>query len=277
MSYNLYDWNNALRQRDEYVDDRIKDGSPIVSVSFPDGILLLTLRAGQRKIFEVYDRLIMGALGKQSDIEALRIAAIDTAHKEGFERSPDDVSIQRLVGFALSPAIKRVYNDNQAIPLTVRAVFGELGRTPAQDHLFVLGYDGEFKTQSQVAVAAGSTYAEEQAETSLKEANPQTLPDALKAALTAWGVGRARLAPKKESDEEEDDFARFIDGAPSGSLGDTDDKGPKASDDPAVAIREALKSGLTVEAALLSRSTRREVKYRSVSQSELDTVLADYR
>ena len=137
MSYNLYDWNNDLRQRDEYVEDRLKDGSPIVAVSFSEGILFLTFKAGQRKIFEVYDRLAMGALGKQSDIESLRIAAIDTAHKEGFERSPDDVSIQRLVGFALSPAIKRVYNDQQTIPLTIRAVFGELGRTQESDHLFV--------------------------------------------------------------------------------------------------------------------------------------------
>ena len=53
--------------------------------------------------------------------------------------------------------------------------------------------------------------------------------------------------------------------------------GPQASDDPKVAIREALKSGLTVEAALLSRNTRREVKFRTLTDRELDTVLADYR
>lgn len=270
MSYSLYDWNNALRQRDEYVEDRLKDGSPIVAVSFPDGILMLTLRAAQRKVFEVYDRLMLGALGKQSDIESLRLAAIDTAHREGFERSPDDVSIQRLVGFALSPAIKRIYNDQQAIPLTVRAVVAELGRKPDGDHLFVLGYDGEFRTLTGAAVAAGTPYAEEQAESALKEANPQTVAEALKAAVNAWGVGRARLAPKREVDEDEEEYDPLRDRG-------GEDAPPKTSDDPAVAVREALKNGATLEAGFLVRNTRRESRFRLLAAGELEAVLAEYK
>src|SRR5918997_708245 len=138
MRYSLYDWNEAVQQRNEYVEDRLKDGSPVIAVSYDDGILMLTLRGTQRKLFDVYDRLMMGALGKQSDIESLRLAAVDVAHKEGFERSPDDVSIQRLVGFSLSPAIKRDYNDQQAVPHTLRAIFEEMNRTADEDHFFVL-------------------------------------------------------------------------------------------------------------------------------------------
>ena len=80
MSYNFYDFNNAIQQRNEYVEERIKDGSPVVAVSFDEGVLLLTLRTTQRKIFEIYDRIMMGSLGKQSDIESIRLAAIDSAH-----------------------------------------------------------------------------------------------------------------------------------------------------------------------------------------------------
>lgn len=269
MSYSFYDWNNALQQRNEYVEDRIKDGSPVVAVSYPDGVLLLTLRTQQRKIFEVYDRLMMGALGKQSDIEALRLAAIDTAHKEGFERSPDDVSIQRLVGFSLSPAVKRVYNDQQSIPLTVRAIFVEMNRSADEDHIFVLSFDGEFKTLNRVAVAAGTPYAEEQAEMSLKENLPDTLDDALKAALTAWGIGRSKLAPETDKKDDEDDFDPL-------SSSDGEDK-LKASDDPAVAIREALKDGLIIEAAVLMRNSPRESKFRLLKISELEPALAAYR
>lgn len=265
MSYSFYDWNNALRQRNEYVEDRLKDGSPVVALSYKDGILLLTLRAAQRKVFEVYDRLMMGALGKQSDIEALRLAAIDSAHKEGFERSPDDVAIQRLVGFGLSPAVKRIYNDQNTIPLTVRAIFAELGKTSESDHFFVLGYDGEFKAVNGCAVAAGTPFAEEQAETSLRESVdhvPETLNDALKAALTAWGIGRAQLAPKREDDDDFDPLS---------------EDGPKVADDPAVAVREALKNGAIVEAAILNRATLRESRFRLLKAAELDAVLADYR
>jgi proteasome alpha subunit len=235
MSYSFYDWNNSLQQRNEYVEDRLKDGSPIIAVSYDGGILMLTLRSAQRKVFEIYDRLIMGALGKQSDIESLRLAAIDTAHREGFERSPDDVSIQRLVGFSLSPAIKKIYNDQSAIPLTVRAIFAEMGKTPEQDHLFVLGYDGEFKAVTGCAVAAGTPYAEEQAETVLHEAKPSSLDDALRTALTAWGTGRSRLAPKS-ADDDEDEYDPLSDRA------DRAKGGPTVADDPAVAVREALKT-----------------------------------
>ncbi|HVK02164.1 MAG TPA: hypothetical protein VM490_01710 [Armatimonadaceae bacterium] len=270
MSYSLYDWNQSLQQRNEYVEDRLKDGSPVVAVSFDGGILLLSLRPEQqRKVYEIYDRLIMGALGKQSDVESLRIAAIDTAHREGFERSPDDVSVQRLVGFALSPAIKRVYNDQTAIPLTLRVVFAEMNRSADEDHLFVLGYDGEFAGRQRYAVVAGTAYAEQQAEEALAAAAPKTLEEALAAALTAWGTARARLAPRAASDDEEFD--------PLAADGQDDGSAPKTSDDPAVALREALKDGATVEAALLSRTTPRETKFRVLADSELTAAVAPYR
>ena len=260
MSYNLYDWNQSLQQRNEYVEDRLKDGSPIVAVSFDDGILLLTLRsAQQRKVFDIYDRLIMGAIGKQSDIESLRLAAIDNAHKEGFERSPDDVSIQRLVGFALSPAIKRIYNDQQTIPLTVRAVFAEMGKTSAEDHLFVLGYDGEFAVKVGCAVAAGTPFAETEAEKVLTEAKPATISDALKYAITAWGVGKVHLAPAPERPKEDD--------------GEEEEK-PR---DPAQAVRDLLSKGGTVEAGMLSRSSRRESKFRLLEAGEVEPLLTVYR
>lgn len=272
MSYSLYDWNNALQQRNEYVEDRLKDGSPIVAVSYDDGIVMLTLRHAQRKIFEVYDRLMMGALGKQSDIESLRLAAIDTTHKEGFERSPDDVSIQRLVGFALSPAIKRVYNDQQSIPLTVRALFVEMNRGADSDHFFVVGYDGEYRTRERCAVAAGTPYAEEQAEESLRETSVSTREEAIRAALTAWGIGRSRLSPK--SDRRDDDADDDFDPLRSGS---GEDGAPKMTDDPAVAVREAIKDKAIIEVGILNRNAARETKFRLLRDTELEAILAEYR
>lgn len=262
MAYNFYDWNQALQQRNEYVADRLKDGSPIVAVSFDDGILLFTLRAAQqRKIFDVYDRLIMGALGKQSDVESVRLAAIDNAHREGFERSPDDVAVQRLVGFALSPAIKRIYNDQNTIPLTIRALFGELGKTREADQLFVLGFDGEFAEKKGGAVAAGTANAEEEAEKVLAEARPGTISEALRAAVTAWGVGKARLAPVVERKDD----------------AETEDEDENRPVEPAQALRDALAKGLTAEAGFLSRSSKRESKFRLLEAGEVEPLLSEYR
>lgn len=258
MSYNFYDFNNALQQRNEYVEDRLRDGSPVIALSYPHGLLMLTLRHTQRKVYEIYDRLIMGAIGKQSDIESIRLAAIDAAHREGFQRSEDDVSIQRLVGFGLSPAVKRVYNDNNTIPLTFRGLFAELNGTPEEDLYFTLGYDGEFRTSRHHAVAAGTVYAVEQAEALLKEAAPADLPEALDVALRAWGVARAQLAPLPEKLDEDGEEVAL----------------PPTTEE---TIRAALAEGLVAEAAILERHTKREIRFRLLTVAELDAALAEYR
>ena len=137
--------------RAEYIEERLAEGSPVVALSCREGVLMATVRGTQRKLFEVYDRLAFAALGQQADIEALRLSAIDFAHAEGFARSPDDVTIGRVVA-ALSPAVKKAFGDSLAAPLVVRALFAEVGATPETDHFYALGYDGEFRAFRRLAV-----------------------------------------------------------------------------------------------------------------------------
>ena len=91
-------------------------GSPVVGVSFDAGLLFLTVRKSQRKIYEVYDRLIFSAIGPPGGYRADPDRSDRRPHREGFERSPDDVTAHRLVGFALSPPLKRVFGDQLAAP-----------------------------------------------------------------------------------------------------------------------------------------------------------------
>src|SRR4028118_1839026 len=136
--YSPYDFNQSIAHRSEYVEERLKGGAPVVGISYDKGILLFTVKRTQRKIFEIYDQLMYSAIGNQADVEAVRLAAIDFAHQEGFQRSPDDVSIQRLVGFAISPPLKRIFGDPMSTPNVLRALFTEMGRTPDRDAFFVL-------------------------------------------------------------------------------------------------------------------------------------------
>src|SRR5438477_2959243 len=159
--FSPFDFNEADRHRRDHVEDRLKEGSPIVGISFDTGLLLLTVRQTQRKVFEIYDRMIYSAIGHQSDIEAIRVGSINFAHQEGFDRSPDDVTAQRMVGFQLSPPLKRLFGDQFNAPAVVRAVFGELGATPPEDLFFVLNYDGDFSQSHGFAAAAGTTEAED--------------------------------------------------------------------------------------------------------------------
>jgi proteasome alpha subunit len=183
-----YDFQENLQQRAQYIRNRLQAGSPVIGISYDNGIMLLTTRRRGRKVFEIYDRLMLSAIGNQADVETLRVAAIDFAHQEGFVRSPDDVTVQRVVGFALSPALKKAFGDPLTTPFVVRALFAELHDAPERDLFYILNYDGEFNPAERFAVIAGTTGAEDLATRYLRDALPNTptLEKALSLALVAW-------------------------------------------------------------------------------------------
>lgn len=254
MVYTPYDFNESVRQRTEYIEERLKDGSPVAGISYDGGVLLLTLRRTQRKIFEIYDRLMFAGLGNQSDLEIVRVGAIDFAHQEGYARSPDDVTIQRVVGFAISPGVKRAFGDVLNAPFVVRAVFAEMGRTPEHDLFYTLNYDGEFVSLNWAAAVAGTPEAEEQMIRQLVPKDADGAPDlqtAIQRALRAWAVGMLWTTEAGLSEEEGE---RITDERIAGFL------------------RESLQE-LQVEAAILDRFTKRERKFRLLNQKEVEPAL----
>lgn len=240
--YSPYDFNQSIAHRAEYVEERLKAGMPVIAISFDNGALLFTVKRTQRKVFEIYDQLMYSAIGNQADVEAVRLAAIDFAHQEGFSRSPDDVSIQRLVGFAISPPLKRAFGDPMTTPNVLRALFAEVGKTPAQDQFFVLNYDGEFSNHVKFAVAGGSDAAEDAMRAKL--ATYDDVPDLKTALERAREAFRAALSGRQGEDED----------------------GAEPSGDP---LEEALQNG-EIEAAILDRNTPRESKFRLLGAAELN-------
>lgn len=240
--YSPYDFNQSIAHRAEYVEERLKAGMPVVAISYDQGILLWTLRRTQRKVFEIYDQIMYSAIGNQADVEAVRLAAIDFCHQEGFSRSPDDVSLQRLVGFVLSPPLKRAFGDPMTSPNVLRAVFAEVGKTPDKDQIFVLNYDGEFSTHSQSAAAGGSEGAEDAMMEKLASFDEAT-PDLSEAIRRAKAVFEVALSPQDEEEE--------------------DNKHEKSL------LEIALEDG-EFEAAILERNSPRESKFRLLSQNEIN-------
>ncbi len=53
MAYSPYDWNQTIQQKSEHIEDRLREGSPVVGVSFDGGVLLLTMKRGTGKLTEV--------------------------------------------------------------------------------------------------------------------------------------------------------------------------------------------------------------------------------
>ena len=260
--FSPFDFNEADRHRRDHVEDRLREGSPIVGISFDTGLLLLTVRQTQRKVFEIYDRLVYSAMGHQSDVEAIRVGSINFAHQEGFDRSPDDVTAQRLVGFQLSPPLKRLFGDQFNAPAVIRAVFGELGTTPAEDAFFILNYDGEFTQAHAFAAIAGTQEAEDRMSLWLMGVGPETTRDqALERGLKAWAVG-AMESRRKRSDKDEENVPD--------PLLDVEEGERLAG-----FLRQELKTS-EVEVGVLERNSTRESKFRLLGTEDLKDLLRDY-
>ena len=147
MTEEPYRWLEAINNRREYIREQLKGGTPVFACARPEGILLVGIGTGQgqSKVFEIYDRHAFAALGHPVDIEKLRQAAIEAAHLEGFNRSARDVTLRRLISFALSSTLKGSFEQIYAPPLMVESIFAELGPAPDKDVLVRVHFDGNHR------------------------------------------------------------------------------------------------------------------------------------
>src|SRR5262249_806101 len=194
-----YRWVEAIANRREYIEGQLAPGSPIAALGYRDGILFLTLGQTRQKLFEIYDRIGMGAIGHPGDIERLRVAAIELASTQGFTRSRADVSLRRLGHYHLSRSVKNAFEHVYGPPYLARMVFAEVGASPEDDLFLRVEYDGEIasngatyaRARQDFAVLSGTRQSGELMEAFLKtEHRPDTsFEAAVNSALDAWRVG----------------------------------------------------------------------------------------
>ena len=248
-----YRWVEAIANRREYVETQLAQGSPIAAIGYQDGILFLTIgRRSRQKIYEIYDRIAMGAIGHPGDIERLRLAAIELASTEGFTRSAADVSLRRLAHYSLSPVMKAAFEQVYGPPYLARLLFAEIGSSPKEDLFLRIDYDGSIaadgptpQPRQRFAVLSGTNASAETMEKFLQQnhVTDAALPDAIAVAGDAWSVGRMALG---ENGMKE--------------LPDRD------------AVRKHLHERLVdsgIEAAVLQRDVRSAIRYRSLTEEEL--------
>jgi proteasome alpha subunit len=188
-----YRWLEAVDNRREYVREQLKGGSPAFGAKLPDGILLLAIGTGNSKVFELFDRHALVALGHPADIEKIRQAAIDAAHTEAFTRAPEDVSLRRLISFGISPQLKTNFEQIFSAPFLIEMLLAEVHDQAANDLLIRLHFDGSFEFLSgPIAVVAANPEAEKSAMAWL-QAEFQEKSDraaVLESMLQAWWVLR---------------------------------------------------------------------------------------
>ncbi|HAK07495.1 MAG TPA: proteasome subunit alpha [Spartobacteria bacterium] len=254
-----YRWVEAIANRREYVETQLASGSPIAAVGYRDGILFLTLGQARQKIFEIYDRIAMGAIGHPGDIERLRMGAIELASTEGFTRSAGDVSLRRLAHYSLSPVMKSAFEQVYGPPYLARLLFAEVGAQPEEDSFLRVEYDGAIATngatfaqvRQDFAVLSGTRQSTELMESFLKSehAPGATFEAALKAALDAWSIGHMAL--------QKDDAKEL----------------PERT---AIAKHRQEQLATTgVEAAILERDAKVAIRYRALSDKEARALIGD--
>jgi proteasome alpha subunit len=236
-----YRWLDAIANRREYIRDQLKGATPVFAFSRPEGILLWGVGTGQSKVFEVYDRQALAALGHPVDIEKIRQTVIEAAHREGFARDPEDVTLRRLLNFSLGPALKAGFEQIFTAPLMVETIFAEVGPTPAGDVLARVNFDGTHRFGTDGVAVAHTVAADEAAAAQWLRGHltaQATLPEVGRLARAAWRqltAGKPFAAPEP---------------AP-------------AADDP------LLGDGRVVEAALLERGGASRARYRALGPDEL--------
>ncbi|OAI41025.1 hypothetical protein AYO41_05540 [Verrucomicrobia bacterium SCGC AG-212-E04] len=198
----------AIANRREYIETELAGGSPITALAYDRGILLFTMGRDRQKLFEVYDRIALGALGHPGDIERLRMLAIELASTEGFTRSAADVSLRRLVNYSLSPTLKAAFEQIYGPPYLARLLFAELGAEPTTDQFVRVDFDGAIhsngnpalKTRPGFGVLSGTKRSETRMEIFLSKEHrgDLALADALRVARDAWVVGHLALLAKDE-------------------------------------------------------------------------------
>jgi proteasome alpha subunit len=254
-----YRWVEAIANRGEYVETQLAAGSPIAAVGYRDGILLLTLGRNRQKLFEIYDRIALGAIGHPGDIERLRMAAIELASAEGFTRSAADVSLRRLAHYSLSPVLKTAFEQVYGAPYLARLLFAEIGVKQETDLFLRLEYDGAIATNNATFAQArqdfgaisGTRHSTELMETFLRAEHSAgaTFERALKVALDAWSVGHL-------------------------ALGDGGVKELPARDKIIAERKERLRAA-GVEAVVLERGDKSAIRYRTLTEADIRSALGD--
>ncbi len=252
-----YRWVEAIANRREYIEAQLAPGSPIAALGYHDGILFLTV--AQTKLFEIYDRIAMGAIGHPGDIERLRMAAIELASTEGFTRSAADVSLRRLVHYSLSPVMKSAFEQVYGAPFLARMLFAEVGERAEEDLFLRVEYDGEIATngatyaqvREDFAVLSGTRQSGELMEAFLKSqhAADASFEATLNSALDAWSIGHMSLLASDANELPERSAVLKH-------------------------RQEQLASG-GIEAALLERDANKAIRYRALLDTELRPLIND--
>ena len=250
-----YRWIEAIHDRRDYIEDQLRGGSPVVGLTYDEGMVLLTIGRGQRKIFEVHDRIALSAIGHPADIERLRMLVTDTASVQGFQNAIEDVNLHRLTNFVLAHTFKQAFESIVGEAYIIKMLLAELGSTDDKNRFTCINYDGNVRTDTTFTVIGGTEAIETGMQKYLTTAATGTdrdLAAALQLGLEAWAVGKelsSREPEEAESEETQIDTVQMHE------------------------IIDAAREDGEIEAGVLENAQRGTSKFRLLTSQEIETAL----
>jgi len=261
-----YRWIEAVGNRRQYLDDQFKQGTPIVALSYPDGILLLTFSRGTSKLYEIYDRIALGGMGHPADLEKLRFSLLDMAHVEGFNRSPSDVTGNRLMKYSLAPMIKQAFEEIFKAPFIAKILLAELGLQAERDQFLMIDYDGSFEESRGFSVIAATSSIRQKMLAFLKTHSNESidsLQSAFDLAVKTWAIGSLLHLSAESGDHQ-------------GGEGQQADRTAPFHDPDEKALFDHFRLSLSeksLECALLDRTHPGSSKYRNLPPDQTRQLL----
>jgi proteasome alpha subunit len=185
-----------MRDRSEYARKGIARGRSVVVLSYDAGVLFVAENVSStlHKVSEIYDRIGFAAVGRYPEFENLRSAGVRLADLHGYSYDRRDVS-GRQIASAYARTLGAIFTD-QTKPFEVEICVAEVGKTPDDDELYRITYDGSVQDEPGVVTMGGQAEA---ISTGLRtEHNPQvSLAEALRLAVKALGsVGGENGQPR---------------------------------------------------------------------------------
>ena len=169
-----------MKDKAEYARKGISRGRSIVSLEYPDGILLVAENPSTllHKISEIYDRIAFAGVGKYNEFENLRIAGVRHADVKGYSYSRGDVTAKALAN-AYSQALGNIFTQDIK-PFEVEVLVVEVGDASngTKNEIYHILYDGTIEDEKNYAAMGGQA---DEIRRFLKENYRETL--ALEAAI----------------------------------------------------------------------------------------------
>jgi proteasome alpha subunit len=145
-----------MKDKAEYARKGISRGRSIVSLEYPDGILLVAENPSTllHKISEIYDRIAFAGVGKYNEFENLRIAGVRHADVKGYSYSRGDVTAKALAN-AYSQALGNIFTQDIK-PFEVEVLVAEVADgNHSKNEIYHILYDGTIEDEKNYAAMGG--------------------------------------------------------------------------------------------------------------------------